>query len=313
MNQEGILACCAVCNQKTHRRCGRCLNIYYCNTEHQRQDWKRHKSECAPKLQKQGSKSDKSSDSALVIEDAGNRDSNNTETNQNSQIEVNNSKSVGNQRRSKKSKTKGVTKNAKEGNSGSIIKINSIETSENVNKGESSIKTNESSVISSVVYTNEELNSESAITYEGSSEQEILSASEQQLSTVDFATPSTSNVLRAINRADEMPVLPEQTTRVREYPAASLGGSPAPFNHAPNSYYMDPNDRSFELCQRVIRDMTQYGVCVLNNFLGKERGLLVLNEVLDMYRSGIFSVSLYIFYYIIKFLKDNYSYNIYTN
>ncbi|KAJ0173789.1 hypothetical protein K1T71_010938 [Dendrolimus kikuchii] len=289
MNQESILACCAVCNQKTHRRCGRCLNIYYCNTEHQRQDWKRHKSECAPKLPKQGSKSNKSSVCAPVTEGADSRDSVSSEATQKSQSEVINPDSVGSTRRSRKSKTKGAKTNSKEGNSDGVSKHNPIITSENANQGESSTRVNESSVISSVVYTNKELNSESAITYEGSSEQEILSASEQQLSTVDFATPTTTNVLRAVNRADEMPVLPEQTTRVREYPAASLGGSPAPFNHAPNTYYMDPNDRSFELCQRVIRDMTQYGVCVLNNFLGKERGLLVLNEVLDMYRSGIFS------------------------
>ncbi|CAH2045913.1 unnamed protein product, partial [Iphiclides podalirius] len=73
---------------------------------------------------------------------------------------------------------------------------------------------------------------------------------------------------------------------MKEYPEASLKGSGA---FMMNNYYMDPSDPSYDICQRVIRDMTQYGVCVLDNFLGKERGLLVLNEVLEMYRSGIFT------------------------
>lgn len=145
-------------------------------------------------------------------------------------------------------------------------------------------------MISSVVFTKEDLNSESAITYEGSSEKEILNESVQQLSTVDFSTATGSNVLRTINSTDtNMPILPEPTARVKEYPEASLKGSVAPFNHMLNSYYMDPSDPFYEICQRVIRDMTQYGVCVLNNFLGKDQGLLVLNEVLKMYRSGIFT------------------------
>ncbi|XP_041969376.1 prolyl hydroxylase EGLN3 isoform X2 [Aricia agestis] len=76
--------------------------------------------------------------------------------------------------------------------------------------------------------------------------------------------------------------------KMKEYPEDSVKGSAAPFSNMLNSYYMDPTDPCYEICQRVIRDMTQYGVCVLNNFLGRERGLLVLNEVLQMYRSGIF-------------------------
>ncbi|XP_058061438.1 egl nine homolog 1 [Anopheles bellator] len=43
-----------------------------------------------------------------------------------------------------------------------------------------------------------------------------------------------------------------------------------------------------EACHSLIRDMNEYGVCVLDNFLGQERGLQVLKEVTGMYSSGVF-------------------------
>lgn len=316
MNREGGLACCAVCNEETQRRCGRCLVVYYCNTEHQKQDWKRHKSECAPKLPKQVSKSDNSGECSTVGGESSKKVKDGPSTSkviEESPKDL--SKEGSDKRRSKKSKTKSVKNCGREGssNSVSVIKHSSEVSTENVKQSEEVASKasghNDNSVISSVVYTNRELTTSSAITYEGSSEQEVLRESAQQLSTVDFPTPSTSNVLRAVNRTDiaKMPVLPtygsEQGTRVKEYPEASLKGSGAPFSQMPNSYYMDPSDSCYEICHRVIRDMTQYGVCVLNNFLGKERGLMVLNEVLEMYRSGIFTVSMLFYFYLFKNIK----------
>lgn len=43
-----------------------------------------------------------------------------------------------------------------------------------------------------------------------------------------------------------------------------------------------------DLCRNIIRDMDLYGVCVLDNFLGYERGMTVLNEVLNLYNMGVF-------------------------
>lgn len=34
---------CAVCQQEATHRCSRCKLTWYCSTEHQKQDWKRHK------------------------------------------------------------------------------------------------------------------------------------------------------------------------------------------------------------------------------------------------------------------------------
>lgn len=285
MNQEGVLACCAVCNQQTHRRCGRCLNIYYCNTEHQRQDWRRHKTECAPKLQ--SSQKDEGihtfSHKESNIED---RKELKSSTSDDSKYTKEILKEDSEVRRLKKSKKKTVKKESSD-----ILNKNKSLIVENSTVDKTNVK--DKSVISSVVYSNKDIVKVSAITHEGSSEQEILSENAQQLSGVDFSGESTSNVLKEKSKTDvKMPAIPSvQPARMKEYPEATLRSNGASFS----SYYMDPSDPNYLICQRVIKDMTQYGVCVLNNFLGKERGLLVLNEVLEMYRSGIFTVSTYIF------------------
>lgn len=300
MNQESVLACCAVCREKTHRRCGRCFNIYYCNTEHQRQDWRRHKSECVSKLPKQATDNVNSVHKTSLTKEKAEKE---IIANKEESETVGPAKQEGSEvRQLKKSKRKNVNKEG------------SVETNESkqlqTSEGDESVKSNlkvgssdlKDSVISSVVYTNKDLTKQSAIIHEGSSEQEILNESAQQLSTVDFAT-ATTNVLKTVNRTNaKMPPIPvyvpETHSKMKEYPEASLKGSGA---FMMNNFYADTSDPSYEICQRVIRDMTQYGVCVLDNFLGKDRGLLVLNEVLEMYRSGIFTVSVH--YFFLQFIR----------
>jgi len=43
-----------------------------------------------------------------------------------------------------------------------------------------------------------------------------------------------------------------------------------------------------DMSANLIRDLNEYGVCVLDNFLGYNKGLQVLNEVDTMYAAGIF-------------------------
>lgn len=280
MNQGGGLACCAVCSQKTYRRCARCLIVYYCNTEHQRQDWKRHKSECAPKISKH---TNTSGDSTVIKEAAQKEKQEKFGIITNSNHDVTR-ESINATSRQKKSKPK---KNYKEGSVDAISKHTAV-LKEKDQPSVNSSECNESSV------TNTGSNTDGAITYEGSSENEILNETAQQLNTVDFYAAGVGAApAQAVNKgAVKMPVLPERPARPREYPEASLQGSAAPFSHSANSYHMDPTDPCYQVCQRVISDMTEYGVCVLDNFLGKERGHSVLSEVLDMYKTGIFRVSL---------------------
>lgn len=46
-----------------------------------------------------------------------------------------------------------------------------------------------------------------------------------------------------------------------------------------------------EMCSNLVRDMNEYGVCVLDNFIGEDKGLQVLDEVKSMYSAGYFKVS----------------------
>ncbi|RZB39816.1 zf-MYND and/or SET domain containing protein [Asbolus verrucosus] len=39
---------CAVCTKNARHACSACNGVYYCDREHQKEDWKRHKSSCAP-------------------------------------------------------------------------------------------------------------------------------------------------------------------------------------------------------------------------------------------------------------------------
>uniref|UniRef100_A0A182NSK7 hypoxia-inducible factor-proline dioxygenase n=1 Tax=Anopheles dirus TaxID=7168 RepID=A0A182NSK7_9DIPT len=51
---------------------------------------------------------------------------------------------------------------------------------------------------------------------------------------------------------------------------------------------LDESESLDEACRSLIRDMNEYGVCVLDSFLGQERGRQVLDEVTGMYSSGVF-------------------------
>lgn len=55
---------------------------------------------------------------------------------------------------------------------------------------------------------------------------------------------------------------------------------PLPVHHLPPHHE--------EMCHTLIRDLNKYGVCVLDEFLGEERGQKVLSEVVTMYSAGKF-------------------------
>lgn len=47
--------------------------------------------------------------------------------------------------------------------------------------------------------------------------------------------------------------------------------------------------------------MNQYGLSVVDDFLGREKGLQILNEVHQMHSAGVFKVSLFSFLISIQF------------
>jgi hypoxia-inducible factor (prolyl hydroxylase) len=46
-----------------------------------------------------------------------------------------------------------------------------------------------------------------------------------------------------------------------------------------------------EMCDNLIRDLNEYGVCVIDNFVGEMKGMRILEEAKCMYSAGLFRVS----------------------
>lgn len=120
----------------------------------------------------------------------------------------------------------------------------------------------------------------------GSSEMEILSSETERLSpsSSTFDKTSTKKAMKSARTA--MPITGENivhptSTGVKDFPETSLKQSTAFIVHS-NQRRID------DICKNVIQDMDEYGVCLVDNFLGEDCGKLVLSEVLDMYSKGLF-------------------------
>lgn len=59
-------------------------------------------------------------------------------------------------------------------------------------------------------------------------------------------------------------------------------------NHQQTLHLPTVSQHQEEMCHTLIRDLNKYGVCVLDEFLGEERGQQVLSEVVTMYSAGKF-------------------------
>ncbi|KAG5866918.1 hypothetical protein JTB14_013528 [Gonioctena quinquepunctata] len=126
-----------------------------------------------------------------------------------------------------------------------------------------------------------------AIPTEGSSENEILSSLGEQLATnnnYEGDITSTEKTLKSAKSA--MPISGENIVHtkhksLKDFPEISLSPT-IPFNLNIKDDYMEG------MCQNVVQDLTDYGLCVWDNFLGAERGKTVLAEVLKMESCGVF-------------------------
>ena len=82
--------------------------------------------------------------------------------------------------------------------------------------------------------------------------------------------------------------MPEQEHNgVKHFPEIHLRQD---YNYLPSYLGKSQNnvDKLDNICQYIIKDMNSYGVCVVDKFLGDEKGLSVLDEVLHMYSAGMF-------------------------
>lgn len=121
------------------------------------------------------------------------------------------------------------------------------------------------------------------ITYEGSSEDTILGARAELLN----PALESSRIFDSLSNAD-LSLTVQHHNGMKNFPEVRLGQEEEllpPFLHRNRNNLEEFIDK---ICQYVIRDMDKYGVCVVDKFLGKEKGLEVLNEVLYMYSAGLF-------------------------
>lgn len=119
-------------------------------------------------------------------------------------------------------------------------------------------------------------------THEGSSEDTILGARAELLN--PFQGPRILENSTVNKPTLEMPE--RHHNNIKNFPEVQLRED----DFLPS--FLPKNKNNIEeiddICHNVIRDMDRWGVCVVDNFLGYEKGRAVLNEVLNMYSAGMF-------------------------
>ncbi|XP_020291080.1 egl nine homolog 1 isoform X2 [Pseudomyrmex gracilis] len=265
---------CAICN-KTDKllRCSRCKAVFYCTKEHQRRDWKRHREFCA-------------THPAEEPLSAANK-------NFNRQIPSNKHNPSPGNRRTPSAPVSNLTEhpNVLDASDVAIEPNNrkakhfteSITQGENKSKQEQKKNHNLKKKTTNSGKTRNSHNTADEwtlpITYEGSSEDTILEANAELLN----PSLESSKILYSLNDTD----LGLSTHNDMKNLAVPRLGQEEEFS-PPFLHRNNLEEFINKICQYVIRDMNEYGVCVVDKFLGKEKGLAVLNEVLDMYSAGLF-------------------------
>ncbi|XP_029036671.1 egl nine homolog 1 [Osmia bicornis bicornis] len=282
--QIGATVGCVVCNRTDKLlRCSRCKAVSYCTQEHQRRDWKRHKEFCATHsvrsivpdsvaTSKQNSVLELSKDSSSLR---------NCQFSNTPIVSNLNEKPVSETTRGSEDAAQEVHYNAK--HSGGVNKqaekvreLLDCKERQNPKRKSSGTKTKGSR-------TNRVDGWTSPITYEGSSEDTILGARAELLNPVLESSRILDNLQ---DNALDMPT--QHHNGMKNFPEVHFTHDEEllpPFLHK-NKYNLE--ELIDEICRNVIRDMDEYGMCVVDNFLGAEKGLAVLNEVLNMYSAGLF-------------------------
>ncbi|KAL6440026.1 hypothetical protein ACFW04_002989 [Cataglyphis niger] len=279
---------CAVCDKTDKlQRCSRCKAVFYCTREHQRRDWKRHKEFCATHPARDLTEDEPLSGAVKIR----NREIPSKQRHPVGKSRVVTSSLLSNLSKAPVSDASNVTseslplslrRNAKhfadsitQGENGSSCRQERKE-NHNLKKKSNGGRKRNARKHKADGWT-------SPITYEGSSEDAILGARAELLN----PALESSRIFDSLSNTDlGLPI--QHYNGMKNFPEVQLSQEEEflpPFLHRNRNNHEEFTDK---ICQYVIRDMDKYGVCVVDKFLGKERGLAVLNEVLYMYGAGLF-------------------------
>ncbi|XP_024867071.1 egl nine homolog 1 [Temnothorax curvispinosus] len=296
--QTGAELICAVCD-KTDKlsRCSRCKVVFYCTKEHQRRDWKRHREFCATHPVAVASTEEPFSATSATVVLANERSDRKI-----GEIEIPSKRHppIGNNRASTVPSALAPNLNRTsvsdapwdsnvtsepcrdEKHLADSVAREENGSSQRERKGNQNLKKKSNSGKTKSARNNKVDGWTSPITYEGSSEDTILGAQAELLNPI----LESSRIFDSLSNVDLGSPAQHRNgmknlTEIQDQEEELL----PPFLHKNKSNLKQLLDK---ICPYVIRDMDKYGVCVVDKFLGKERGLKVLNEVLNMYSAGLF-------------------------
>ncbi|CAK9807639.1 Egl nine homolog 1 (Fragment) [Anthophora plagiata] len=281
--QIGATVRCVVCNRTDKLlRCSRCKAVFYCTKEHQRRDWKRHKEFCAIHSVQSIVSDTVSTVNQNSIQQSTKKDS----SLRNCQISTvpvvsNLSENSVLETTRELNATPEVHHNTKR--LGGTNKHTEKVKGQSQHKESQNPKRKSNNTKTKGTRTNRVDGWTSPITYEGSSEDTILGARTESLNPALESSRILSNL-----QDDELDMPTQHHNGMKNFPEVRLTCEEEllpPFLHK------NKNNREKiidDISRDVIKDMDEYGMCVVDNFLGAEKGLQVLNEVLNMYSAGLF-------------------------
>ncbi|XP_076666620.1 HIF prolyl hydroxylase isoform X2 [Andrena cerasifolii] len=280
--QIGATVGCVVCNRTDKLlRCSQCKAVFYCTKEHQRRDWKRHKEFCATHSVRS------------IVPDrvsTANQNSlpNSVKDFSHGNCQISSTPVLSNLSEKPVSETtRGTNVAPKVHHSARYLRGTNEQTEKikdpSERKDSQELKKKPSSAKTKGTRNNKADGWTSPITFEGSSEDTILGARAELLNPAVESSRILDNL-----QDNELDMPTQHHNGMKNFPDVHLAQEEEllpPFLHKNRNNLEELID---EICRNVIRDMDEYGVCVVDNFLGKEKGLAVLNEVLNMYSAGLF-------------------------
>ncbi|XP_014205836.1 hypoxia-inducible factor prolyl hydroxylase [Copidosoma floridanum] len=252
---------CPICGETDRaklRNCSRCKVVSYCTKEHQTLDYKAHKKLCIEVDKAQDQVKKQQLIKQLFVETVA------RVPERGEPVGIGAVKRIGLDKDHKKSNVKN-----KEINQNHANKSETTETNRN-HREDKGIN----------LHKKEKGDNKPPITHEGSSEDTILESREELLNPLQDLKVINNT---ATTTTPTMPRVQPQVNGMKHYSEIQLSSENATFSQDADT--MDNIDR---VCLEIIYDMNTYGVCVVDEFLGREKGESVLKEVLNLHNLGLF-------------------------